>query len=115
MNLKDKAQLVIDLLKEYLKYTDTESYMAICNGYNTETDLTINEDPLTIFGEFSFVIGDGNVVLEITPCSILKVYCNKPDEIYKVVDFHQLCESCATEEDNGSWDKAIEYMKKANQ
>ena len=113
MNIKEKAQLVIDLLKEYLKYTDTESYMALCNGYNPETDLEIWDNPLPI-GEFSFTISDGNVVLDIAPTGILKVYCNNPTEVHKVVSFLELCGSCITEEERGSWNKAIEYMKRAN-
>ena len=114
MNLKEKAELVIELLKEYLKYTDIDSYTALCNGYNSETDLTIHENPLTIFGEFSFVIGDEKTVLDITPCRIQKVYCNNPTELYDVVNFYELCGACSSEEDNGSWDKTIKYLQRVN-
>lgn len=112
MDLKERAELVIELLKEYFKRTDIECYTTLVNSYNPEVDITIWDNPL-IFGEFTFVIGDEKVVLDITPSRIMKVYCNDPDSLHEVVNFYKLCGACATEEDNGSWDKTIEYLKEA--
>jgi len=114
MDLKDKAQLVIELLEQYLKQVDMECYVTLHNAYNPDEDLTFWNPPL-INGEFTYAVGDENLVLDISPSRIIKIYCDDSLELHTVANFYELCGACATEEDNGSWDKTIEYMKKVIQ
>lgn len=110
--MKEKAQLVINLLKEYFKDKDIDSYNVLCN-YNSNTDLMIWEDPL-ICGEFTFAIGNNEIVLDISPTIVQKIYCNNSTELIELINFYELCGSCVSIEDNGSWDKAINYLKSVN-
>ena len=110
--MREKAQLVVDLLKEYFKNKDVDCYGALCL-YNPDTDLTISDNPL-ITGEFYIITTNNKIVLDISPTRIDKVFCNNPTELIDVINFHNLCGSCNTEEDNGSWDKTIEYLKSVN-
>ena len=110
--MREKAQLVVDLLKEYFINKDVDCYDALCL-YNPDTDLTISDSPL-ITGEFYIITANNKIVLDISPTRIDKVFCNNPTELIDVMNFHNLCGSCNTEEDNGSWDKTIEYLKSVN-
>ena len=86
--MREKAQLVVDLLKEYFKNKDMDCYDALCL-YNPDTDLTISDSPL-ITGEFYIITTNNKIVLDISPTRIDKVFCNLLCIILCLLKFYNL-------------------------
>ena len=98
----EKAQLVVDLLKEYLD----PKYKEVLNTYNPDENLNISKNPVefSLWDEFTFVVGNDEIILDIMFSSILEVEVCNASELKKVVSFY---------EDHGCecWDDTIKILK----
>lgn len=108
--MREKAQLIIDLLKDYFKYKNPDYYNALCT-YNPDTDLIMSNEP-----EFWFMIKTNNFSLDIDPERILKAPCNKDIELVEVFHFFDIPDDSCTKKNNKNqnWDKVIDYFQSIN-
>ena len=65
--IKEKADVVVGLLKEYLNMYYGSKYDNIMDSYNPETDINIFEGLYLPLGEFAIILSDdsSNILLDI--------------------------------------------------